>query len=98
MPKDLKLIGYRKAIELQHDRRVKRSDIAVPDIARHSSEVDGGEPAFEAHCHRHLRNAVALPQIFSQKKRVDAGGVATHDHILVVVGKNLCLGEVARAQ
>ena len=41
---------------------------------------------------------MALPEIFPQKERVDARGVAAHDHILVVVGKYLGLDEVARAQ
>ena len=97
MPKDLKLIGGGEAVELQHDRRIKRGDIAVPDSARYAREVDGGKAAFETHRHRHFRNAVALPQIFPQKKRVDASGVAAHDHILVVVGKDLRLDEITRA-
>ena len=41
---------------------------------------------------------MALPEIFAQEERVDAGGVAAHDHVLVVVGKNLRLDEIARAQ
>src|SRR5947209_19575955 len=97
MPKDVKLVGRGKAIELQHDRWVKRSDIAVPDIARYSGKIDGGEAAFETHCHRHFRNAVALPQIFSQKERINAGGVAADDHVLVIVGKYLRLDKITRA-
>ena len=41
---------------------------------------------------------MALSEIFAEKERVDPRGVAAHDHILVVVGKNLRLDEVARAQ
>src|SRR5438046_1627156 len=89
MPEDLKLVGDRKTIELQHDRRIERSDVAMPDIARHSGEVDGSEAAFETHGQRHFWNAVALPQIFPEKERVDPGGVAAHDDILIIVGKDL---------
>src|SRR5438105_12828522 len=96
MPKNLKLIGYRKTIELQHDRRVKRGHVAMPDVARNAGEVDGGEAAFKTHCQWHFRNAVSLPQIFAQKERVNASGVAAHDHILVVVGKYLRLDEITR--
>src|SRR5205823_6499374 len=71
VPKYLKLIGRREAVELQHDRGIKRGDIAVPDIARYTGEVDGSEAAFETHCQRHFRNAVTLPQIFPQKERVN---------------------------
>src|SRR5256885_5654597 len=97
MPKDLKLIGGRKAIELQHDGRIERGDIAVPDVVRNAGKVDGGEAAFETHRHRHFRNAVTLPQVFPQKKRIDAGGVAAHNRILVIVGKDLRLDEVTWA-
>jgi hypothetical protein len=38
---------------------------------------------------------VALPEILAQEEGVDPGGVAAHDHVLVVVGKNLRLDEVA---
>ena len=97
MPKDLKLIGGRKAVELQHDRGIKRSDIAVPDVASDPGKIDGGEASFEAHRHRHFRNAVTLPQVFAQKERVNAGGVAAHDHILIIVGKDLRLNKITRA-
>src|SRR5438477_10455483 len=39
---NLQLIGRRKTIELQHDGRVERSDIAMPDIARYAGEKDVG--------------------------------------------------------
>src|SRR5438132_3371283 len=97
MPEDLELVGNRKTIELQHDRWIERSHVAMPDVARDASEVDGGEATFETACHRHLWNTVALPQILAQEKRIDAGSVAPHDHILIVVGKNLRLDEIARA-
>ena len=98
MPENLELIGRRKTIELQHDRRIKRSDVAVPDVARDAGEKDIGVTAFETAHHRQLRNGMALPEIFAQKQGVDARGVAAHDHVLVVVGENLRLNEVARAQ
>ena len=98
MPEDLELIGHREAIELQHDGGIKRGDVAMPDVARDAGEEDRGVAAFEAAHHRHLGNGMALPVIFAEEERVDAGGVAAHDHVLVVVGKNLRLDEVARAQ
>src|SRR3979411_2581761 len=97
MAEDLELVGDWKTIELQHDRWVKRSDVAMPDVTRDPGEVDGGKPTLETARHRHFRNAVALPQILAQKKRIDASSVAPHDYILVVVGKNLRLDEIARA-
>src|SRR5262245_32243018 len=41
---------------------------------------------------------MALAKIFAQEKSVDARRVAPHDHVLIVVGENLRLNEVARAQ
>ena len=70
----------------------------MPDVARHAGEKDVGVTAFEPAHHRHFGNAVALPEIFAQEEGVDPGGVAAHDHVLVVVGKNLRLDEVARAE
>src|SRR5436305_14440835 len=65
MPEDLEPIRDRKTTELQHDRRVKRGYVAVPDVARDTGEVDGGKATFETACHRQLWNAVALAQVFS---------------------------------
>ena len=96
--KDLELIGHRETIELQHDRRIERGDVAMPDVARDAGEKDVRVAAFKASRHRHLGNGMALPEIFAQKERVNPGGVAAHDHILVVVRENLRLDEVARAQ
>ena len=70
----------------------------MPDVARDAGEKDRGVTAFEAAHHRHLGNGMALPVIFAEEERVDPGGVAAHDHVLVVVGKNLRLDEVARAE
>src|SRR6266487_3021952 len=70
----------------------------MPDVMRNAGEKDRGVAAFKtAHC-RHFGNGMALPEIFAQKKRVDASRVTTHDHVLIVVGKNLRLNEVARAE
>src|SRR5438552_18470692 len=97
MPEDLELVGDRKTIELQHDRWIERSDVAVPDVTRDPGEVDGGETAFKIAWHRHLRNTVSLLQILAQKKGVDTGGVAAHDHMLLVGGEILRPVELARA-
>ena len=97
MPEDLQLIGHRKAIEFQHDRRIERSDVAVPDVVRDPGEEDVGVTALKRAHHWQFGNGMALPEIFAQKQRIDPRGVAAHDHILVVVRKNLRLDEVARA-
>ena len=70
----------------------------MPDVARDAGEKDGGITPFKATTIGISGMRMALPEIFPQKERVDARGVAAHDHILVVVGKNLGLDEVARAQ
>src|SRR5205085_3061504 len=97
MPEDLELIGDWETIELQHHRWIKRGDVAMPDVACDAGEKDGGVAAFEAAHHRHLGNGMALPEIFAEEERVDAGGIPAHDHVLVVVRKNLRLDEVAGA-
>src|SRR5258708_4196475 len=98
MSKDLQLIARGKAIELEHDRRVKRRDIAMPDVVRHTGKKNVGVTAFERLRQRQLRNAVFLSKIFAQKQTVDPRRVPAHDHVLVVVRKNLRLNEVARAE
>src|SRR6516225_7156220 len=98
MPKDLQLIRSGETIELQHHRWIKRGDVAVPDVARDADEEDVGVTAFESARHRQLGNGMALPEIFAQEKRVNPRGVAAHDHVLVVVRKNLRLDEVTRAE
>src|SRR5436190_24251094 len=98
MPKDLQLIRRREAVELQHDRGIKRRDVAMPDVARYTGEEDVGVAAFECARHRQLGNGMALPKIFAQEERIDARGVAAHDHVLILIRKNLRLNEVARAQ
>src|SRR5579864_8133537 len=47
MAKDLELVAHRKTIELQHDRRIKRCDVAMPDIVRDAGEKDISVAAFE---------------------------------------------------
>jgi len=98
MPEDLQLVGCREAIELQHDRRIERCDVAMPDVAGHAGEEDVGVTTLECARHRQLGNGMTLPEIFTQEERVDARGVAAHDHVLVVVWENLRLDEVARTQ
>src|SRR3954465_11788121 len=98
MAKDLELVRGWPAIELEHDRWVERCDIAMPDVAGDPGEKDRGVAALEPAHHRHLGNRMALPVIFAEEKSVNPGGVPAHDHVLVVVGKNLRLDEVAGAQ
>src|SRR5260370_11144742 len=98
MPKDLELVRCGKTLELQHHGRIKRGDVAMPGVARHASKENVGVTAFECAYHGQFGNGMPLPKILAQKKRVDASGVAAHDHVLVVVWKNLSLNEVARAQ
>ena len=98
MAKDLELVGRGPAIELEHDGGVERGDVAMPDVPRDAGEKDRGVTALKSSHHRHLGNGMALPIILAQKERIDPGGVPAHDHVLIVVGKNLGLDEVARAQ
>jgi hypothetical protein len=98
MTENLELVRCGITLELQHDRGIEGSDIAMPDVARYACEEDVGVTAFERTRHRQLGNRMPLPQIFAQEQRVDAGGVAAHDHVLVIVRENLRLDEIARAQ
>src|SRR5207249_5026261 len=97
MAEDLQLIGHRKTIEFQHDRRIERSDVAVPDVVRNSRKEDVGVTALERAHHWQLGNGMALPEIFAQEQRINPRRVAAHDHVLIIVGKNLGLDEVTRA-
>src|SRR5437667_12511043 len=63
MPENLKSISRGKAIELDHDRRIKRCDIAMPNVARHAGEEDVGVTTLECAHHRHLGNGMALAEI-----------------------------------
>ena len=92
--KNLELVRCWETIELQHHRRIERGDIAMPDVACDASEIDGSESTLN----RQLGDGMALPQVFAEKKRVDAGSVTTHDHVLVVIRENLRLDEIARAE
>src|SRR5262249_13530885 len=78
MPEDLQLIGHRKTIEFQHDRRIERSDVAMPDVVRNPSEEDVRVAALERANHRKLGNGMALPEIFTQEQRINPRGVAAH--------------------
>src|SRR5690349_13232842 len=98
MAKDLKLVANRKAIELKHDRRIKGCDVAMPYVAGDAREKYVGVPAFECLRNRQFWNAVLLPKIFAEEQGVDACRIAAHDHVLVVVGKNLRLDEITRTQ
>src|SRR5438132_2032012 len=98
MSEDLKPIARGKAIKLEHDRRIKRSDVAMPDVVRHPSEEDVRVTAFECLRQWQLGNAVLLAKILAQKQSVNPGRVAPHDHVLIVVRENLPLNEITRAQ
>src|SRR5207253_9594201 len=98
MPKDLQLITRREAIELEHDRGIQRCDIAVPDVACLARKKYVGVTAFIRLRHWQFGNAVALTERFAQKERVDPCGISAHDDILIIIGKDLRLDEVARAQ
>src|SRR5204862_3717907 len=65
MAEDLQLIAHRKTIEFQHDRRVERSDVAVPDVVRNSGEEDISVSTFECAHHRQFWNGMALPEILT---------------------------------
>src|SRR3954471_24229406 len=67
----------------------------MPDIASNAGEEDRRVAAFESAHHRHFRDGMPLPIIFAQEERIDPGGVAAHDYVLVVVGEDLRLDEVA---
>src|SRR5437016_138785 len=97
MPEDLELIGRRETVELQHDRRVERSHVAVPDVVGNTSEKNIGVTAFKRLGDGKLRNRLPLPKIFAKKQRVNAGGIPPNNYILIIVRKNLRLNEVARA-
>src|SRR5262249_753125 len=71
---------------------------AMPDVAGHTSEKDVGVTAFESARHRQFGNGMTLPKIFAQKQSIDTRGVAAHDHVLIIIRKNLRLNEVARTQ
>src|SRR5205085_5683703 len=98
MAKDLELVCRGPAIELEHDRGIERGDIAMPDVTGDAGEEDRGVTALEAAHHRHFRNGMALPVIFAEKERVDPGRVPAHDHVLIIVGKNLRLDEITWAE
>src|SRR6059058_6573456 len=68
MPKNLQFVCDGKAIELQHDRRIKRGDVAMPDVARYTGEENVGVTAFERARHRQLGNGMAFPEIFAQEQ------------------------------
>ena len=70
----------------------------MPDVARHAGEENVSVAALKHLRNRQLGDAVALPKIFAQKERIDPRGVAAHDHVLIIVRKNLRLDKVARAQ
>src|SRR5207248_11479096 len=90
-------IAHRKTIEFQHDRWIERSDVAVPDVVRNSGEEDISVSTFECAHHWQLWDGVTLPEIFTQEQRIDSRCIAAYDRILIVIGKNLGLDEVARA-
>src|SRR5258708_33859860 len=98
MSEDLQPIARRKAIKLEHDRRIKGRDVAMPDVSRNAGEENVSVTAFESLWHRQFGNAVFLAKIFAKEQTGYSGRIPAHDHVLVVVGKNLRLDEVTRAE
>ena len=96
--KDPQLVVRREAAELQHHARVKRSHVAVPDIPRDAGEEDIRIAALEGAGLRQIGDRMAPAVIFAQEERIDLRRIAAHDGILVIVGENLRLHEVAGAQ
>src|SRR5437868_14844596 len=70
----------------------------MPHVAGDASEEDVGVTALEAAHQRHLRNGMALPEIFAQEESINPRGVTANDHILIIVRNNLGLDEIARAE
>src|SRR5947199_10155319 len=93
MSEDFEPIALRKAIELEHDRRIKRGDVAMPDVARDAGEKDVGVTAFERLRQRQLGNAVSLSEVFAEKQTVDPRRAPAHDHVLRIVRKGQRLNE-----
>src|SRR5260370_11941713 len=88
-------IALRKATNLEHDRRIQRGDVEMPDVERDAGEQAVGVTAFERLRQRQLGNAVSLSKVFAEKQTVDPRRVPAHDHVLIIVGKDLRLNEVA---
>src|SRR5438445_11925893 len=89
MAEDLQLIAHRKTIEFQHDQRIERSDVAVPDVVRNSGEENISVCTFDCAHHRQLGNGMALPEILTQAQRIDWRYIAAQHHVLIAIGKNL---------
>src|SRR5437762_13722409 len=98
MSEDLQPVAPRKAIELEHDRRIKGRDVAMPDVAGNAGEENVSVATLESLWHRQFGDAVFLAEIFAQEQTVYSGRIPAHDHVLVVVRKNLRLNEVTRAE
>src|SRR5215217_1159961 len=67
MPKDLQLICRGEAVKLQHDGRIKRCHVAMPDASGNTGEEDVRVTALECARHRQFGNRMALPKIFAQE-------------------------------
>src|SRR4051812_40556432 len=98
MAEDLELIRNRETIELQHDRRIQRCHVAMPNIVRDTGKKNVRVAALECLWHRQVRNRMTLTEILAQKKRVDPRCVPANDHILIVIRENLRLNKVTRAE
>src|ERR1044071_9238017 len=72
VPKNLKFIRRREAVELQHDRRIKRCHVAMPDVARHPGKKNIGVTPFESARYWQFGDGMPFPKIFAQEQRVDA--------------------------
>ncbi len=94
----IQLVAARFDVERQHQRRIQRLHVAMPHVAndalvKHVRVTAGKWTRFAE-----LRDGVALVQVFAQEERIDLRRVTAHDNVLIVVGKDLGLDEVARAE
>ncbi len=92
------LVRRRQAAELEHEARVKRRDVAMPDIARDAGEKNVRVAPLERARLRQIGQRMPPAQVLAKEEGVGLGGAAAHDHVLVIVGKNLRLDEIAGAE
>ncbi len=80
--KDSQLIFFGEYPFIEHQRRVKGSDITVDDSPSHAFVKNVGIPPRKGPRLLQLGNRMALSEILSDKKRIDLGGVSSHNGVL----------------
>src|SRR2546430_12712393 len=98
MSKDLQLVRHRKTSELQHRRRIKRGDVAVPDVASHAGKEDVGITAFEWARHRRFGKGKGFSGIPPPGKGVGSPGGAAGGPGPGIIWEKLLPGGIDRAQ